>query len=165
MESKMVNAHLQPSQMLSQTFHIYNLISSLQQAHVGCNIILPLHGFSILMALKIGTLTYCLFAMMDITEDFQDTKSWCSILGSQLKQWSMLPDSPLVHHIWQEHPQNASYQWMLSLLQALLLITQAWWVKCLHYHPIKGSFEAHDANGDQHLLFDSHVLLSLIPHS
>jgi hypothetical protein len=98
---------------------------------------------------------------MDLEDGtFCNRKFEASILGQRLKAWSMLPDSTMIHSLWNQPPLQATYQWFASL-QSLLNTIQAW-IKQLHYHKDHGFYHARDAKGRRYLLLDSQ-LLSHIP--
>jgi hypothetical protein len=104
-------------------------------------------------AKHIGVLTYYLFAMLDLTDQFEDVKFRRSLFGQRLKAWSDLPDNPLIHGIWQQFPRQTTYYWFQSL-QSLLFVFQNW-IKNLRYHPMKGFVEAQDHQFRGHLILDS----------
>jgi hypothetical protein len=111
-------------------------------------------------AKHIGVLTYYLFAMLDLTDTFEDTKFRSSLFGQQLKAWSDLPDNPLVHGIWQTSPKQITCFWFQSL-QSLCLVFQSW-IKQLEYHLNQGFIEARDHTFQGHLVLDSSIP-SLVP--
>jgi hypothetical protein len=148
-QSWMVSAHLPPSSTPPKTFHVYRLINSLRQ-HARQPLQLPTNGLSLADAKHIGVFAYSLFAMLDLTDEFDDRKFRTSLFGKRLRAWCDLPDTPLVHGIWTQSPQQASYYWFMSF-QSLLLIFQVW-IKSLRYHTSKGFFEACDTTGVRQLL-------------
>jgi hypothetical protein len=93
--------------------------------------------------------------MIDLPDTLQDTAFRKSVLGVRLKAWSVLPDNPNVHHIWNQYPGQATYQWFQTL-QHLLNIVQTW-IKWLRFHQTRGFLEAHDTTGSKHLLIDNQV--------
>jgi hypothetical protein len=103
-------------------------------------------------AKHLRVLTYHLFAMLDLTDNFEDTKFRRSLFGKRLKAWSDLPDTPLVHGVWQKSPKQVTYYWFQSL-QSLCLVFQTW-IKNLRYHPTKGFIEARDQHHQHHLILD-----------
>ena len=151
-ESWMVSAHLPPSSTPPKTFHVYRLLTSLRQ-YQGQSLLLPANRLTLADAKHIGVLTYYLFAMLDLTDKFEDRKFRLSLFGKRLRMWSDLPDNPLVHGIWTQSPRQASYFWFASL-QSLMLIFQTW-IKSLRYHHTKGFFEARDLSRQRHLLISS----------
>ena len=151
-ESWMVSAHLPPSSTPPKTFHVYRLLTSLRH-YQGQSLLLPSNGLTLADAKHIGVLTYYLFAMLDLTDTFEDRKFRLSLFGKRLRMWSDLPDNPLVHGIWTQSPRQASYYWFASL-QSLMLIFQTW-IKSLRYHHTKGFFEARDLSLQRHLLISS----------
>jgi hypothetical protein len=155
-ESWMVSDYMLPANVPPATFHVYRLVSCLQK-FANHPLLLPTAGLNLLEAKQIGILTYYLFAMMDLTDDgrFNDSKFIGSILGHRLKTWSQLPDSAMIHGLWNKAPLQATYQWFSSL--QLLLSTEQNWVKRLRYHPEKGFFHARDADGKRYLLLDNQV--------
>ena len=154
-ESWMVTDHMLPENVPSSTFHVYKLISCIQK-YAGHKLLIPTLGLSLLEAKQVGILTYYLFAMMDLTDgSFSDKKFESSILGNRLKVWSLLPDSPNIHGLWNKAPLQATYHWFASL-QSLLQIEQNW-IKRLRYHPEKGFFHARDVDGQRYLLLDNQV--------
>jgi hypothetical protein len=76
----MVSAHLEPSKTPPGTFQVYKLISSLR-SYEKHPLLLPANGLTVVDAKHIGILTYSLFAMMDLTDAFEDRKVWASIFG------------------------------------------------------------------------------------
>jgi hypothetical protein len=94
----MVAPNLQPLLTPPRSFHVYRLISSLRN-HTTSALQLPVEGLSLMDAKHIGVLAYYLFAMLNLTDTFEDTKFRCSLFGQRLKAWSDLPDNPLVHGI------------------------------------------------------------------
>ena len=154
-ESWMVNDHLNPSNVPTETFHVYKLVSSLQP-FTGHPLLLPTAGLTQLQAKQIGILTYYLFAMMDLEEgSFSDVKFETSILGQRLKTWSLLPDSAMIHSLWNQSPLQATYQWFSSLQS--LLNTMQGWIKRLRYHQTRGFYHARDESGRRYLLLDSQL--------
>ncbi len=155
-ESWMVSDYMLPANVPPATFHVYRLIGCLQKFAKN-PLLLPGAGLTLLEAKQIGILTYYLFAMMDLSDDgkFSDRKFVGSILGRRLKTWSQLPDSAMVHGLWNKAPLQATYQWFSSL-QTLLGIEQNW-VKRLRYHPERGFYHARDTDGRLHLLLDNQV--------
>jgi hypothetical protein len=148
----MVSAHLPPSSTPPKTFHVYRLLTSLRHYQEQA-LLLPITGLTLANAKHIGVLMYYLFAMLDLTDNFEDRKFRLSLFGKRLRMWSDLPDNPLVHGIWTQSPCQASYYWFASL-QSLMLIFQTW-IKSLRYHHTKGFFEAHDLSQQRHLLISS----------
>jgi hypothetical protein len=121
----MVNDHILPSNVPNETFHVYRLIASLQPL-TGHLLALPPMGLTQLQAKQIGILTYYLFAMMDLEDGtFSNCKFKSSILGQHLKAWSQLPDSAMIHGLWNQSPVQATYHWFVSL-QSLLHTMQSW---------------------------------------
>jgi hypothetical protein len=154
-ESWMVNDHINPENVPSETFHVYRMISSLQP-FAGHALTLPPMGLTQLQAKQIGILTYYLFAMMDLEDgSFSDIKFETSILGQRLKAWSLLPDSAMIHSLWNQSPLQATYQWFASLQS--LLSTMQTWIKKLRYHPERGFYYARDTSGRKYLLLDSQL--------
>jgi hypothetical protein len=155
-ESWMVSDYMLPGNVPPATFHVYRLISCLQ-THAGHTLLLPENGLSLLEAKQIGILVYFMFAMMDLSDDgkFGDEKFVGSILGRRLKTWSTLPDSAMIHGLWNKAPLQATFQWFASL-QSLLGTIQNW-VKRLRYHPEKGFYHARDMDGKRYLLLDNQV--------
>jgi hypothetical protein len=154
-ESWMVNEHILPSNVPTDTFHVYRLVTCLP-AYAGHALTLPPKGLTLLEAKHLGILTYYLFAMMDLTDGtFSDEKFVTSILGKRLKAWSSLPDSATIHGLWNQSPLQATYQWFASL-QSLLCTIQLW-IKRLRYHQTRGFYHAHDNQGRRYLLLDSQV--------
>ena len=151
-ESWMVSAHLPPSSTPPKTFQVYRLLQSLRH-HKGQTLLLPADGLTLADAKHIGIFTYYLFAMLDLTDNFEDRKFRSSLFGKRLRAWSDLPDNPLVHGIWTQAPRQASYFWFASL-QSLMAIFQTW-IKSLRYHHTKGFFEARDLSLQRHLLISS----------
>jgi hypothetical protein len=109
-----------PANVPPATFHVYRLVACLQK-FANNPLLLPIEGLTLLEAKQIGILTYYLFAMVDLSDDgkFSDGKFVGSILGHRLKTWSQLPDSAMVHGLWNKDPLQATYQWFSSL-QTLL---------------------------------------------
>ena len=154
-ESWMVNDHILPSNVPPETFHVYRMLASLQPL-AGHPLSLPTQGITQLQAKQIGILTYYLFAMMDLEDGtFCDRKFEASILGQRLKAWSMLPESAIIHSLWNQSPLQATYQWFASLQS--LLNTMQTWIKRLHYHKDRGFYHARDAKGRRYLLLDSQL--------
>jgi hypothetical protein len=151
-ESWMVSTHLPPSKTPPGTFHVYRLLSSLR-AHEKQPLFLPRSGITLAEAKHVGLLAYSLFAMLDLSDVFEDRKFRNSLLGRRLRAWSDLPDNPLVHGIWTQSPKQTSYYWFMSL-QSLLLIFQTW-IKNLRYHRTRGFVEARDQEKHKHLLLAS----------
>jgi hypothetical protein len=145
-KSWMVSDYMLPANVRLATFHVYRLILCLQK-FAGHPLLLPTNSLTLLEAKQIGILTYYLFAMMDLTDNgkFSDVKFVGSILGHRLKAWSTLPDSVMIHGLWHTAPLQATYQWFASLQS--LRGTEQNWVKQLHYHPDRGFYHAHDADG------------------
>jgi hypothetical protein len=82
-ESWMVNDHISPSNVPPETFHVYQLIASLQPFS-GHPLTIPVMGLTQLQAEQIGILTYYLFAMMDLEDgSFSNIKFETSILGQR----------------------------------------------------------------------------------
>jgi hypothetical protein len=152
-ESWMVSPHIQPTQTPARTFHVYRLISSLRHHSGMTTLLLPIDGLSLMDAKHVGVLTYHLFAMMDLTDNFEDTKFRRSIFGQRLRAWSDLPDNPMIHGIWQQSPRQTTYFWFQSL-QSLCLVFQTW-IKNSRYHPTQGFIEARDTSHQSHLILDS----------
>ena len=151
----MVNDHINPSNVPTETFHVYRLIASIQPL-AGHSLTIPATGLTQLQAKQIGILTYYLFAMMDLEDgSFSDVKFETSILGQRLKAWSRLPDSAMIHSLWNQSPLQATYQWFASLQS--LLSTMQTWIKKLRYHPERGFYHARDATGRKYLLLDSQL--------
>jgi hypothetical protein len=153
-ESWMVSPHIEPASVPPHTFHVYKLLTSLP-AHVASALSLPSQGLTLLEAKHLGIITYYLFAMIDLPDTLQDTHFRKSVLGARLKAWSVLPDNPNVHSIWNQYPGQATYQWFQTL-QHLLNIIQTW-IKWLRFHQTRGFLEAHDSAGSKHLLIDNQV--------
>jgi hypothetical protein len=151
-ESWMVSPNLQPTQTPAKTFHVYRLITSLRNHVSATTLQLPTDGLSLMEAKQIGILTYYLFAMIDLTDQFDDAKFRSSLFGQRLRAWSDLPDNPAVHGIWQTSPKQTTYFWFQSL-QSLLFVFQTW-IKNLRYHPTQGFLEACDTDHRNHLIFD-----------
>jgi hypothetical protein len=150
--SWMVSPSLKPLETPAQTFHVYRMIASLW-TQPSSSLLLPTNGLSLMDAKHIGVLTYYLFAMLNLTGQFDDVKFRRSLLGQQLKAWSDLPDNPLIHGIWQQFPRQTTYFWFQSL-QSLLFVFQSW-MKNLRYHPTRGFVEAQDHQFWGHLILDS----------
>jgi hypothetical protein len=150
-ESWMVSPHLQPADTPAKTFHVYRLLSSLRN-HTITTLLLPADGLTLMDAKHLGVLTYHLFAMLDLTDTFEDTKFRRSLFGKRLKAWSELPDTPLVTGVWQQSPKQVTYYWFQSL-QSLCLVFQTW-IKNLRYHPTRGFIEARDQHHNNHLILD-----------
>jgi hypothetical protein len=153
-ESWMVSPHIVPASVPPHTFHVYKLLTSLP-AHADSALSLPPQGLTLLEAKHLGIITYYLFAMIDLPDTLQDTHFRKSVLGARLKAWSVLPDNPNVHSIWNQYPGQATYQWFQTL-QHLLNIIQTW-IKWLRFHKTRGFLEAHDSSGSKHLLIDNQV--------
>jgi hypothetical protein len=154
-ESWMVNDHIVPANVPPETFHVYRMLASLQPL-AGHPLSLPSQGITQLQAKQIGILTYYLFAMMDLEDGtFCDRKFEASILGQRLKTWSMLPESAIIHNLWNQSPLQATYQWFASLQS--LLNTMQTWIKRLHYHKDRGFYHARDDKGRRYLLLDSQL--------
>jgi hypothetical protein len=152
-ESWMVNDHILPSNVPPETFHVYRMVASLRPFS-GHSLTLPSMGLSQLQAKQIGILTYYLFAMMDLEDGtFSDCKFETSILGHLLKAWSQLPNSTLIHSLWNQSPVQATYQWFSSLQS--LLNTMQTWIKRLRYHKDRGFYHAKDTTGCRYILLDS----------
>ncbi len=151
-ESWMVSPHLKPTQTPAKTFHVYRLIPSLRRHSSMATLLLPEEGLSLMDAKHLGVLTYHLFAMIDLTDLFDDAKFRRSLFGQRLRAWSDLPDNPLIHGIWQTSPKQTTYFWFQSL-QSLCLIFQTW-IKNLRYHPTQGFLEATDQSHQGHLILD-----------
>jgi hypothetical protein len=105
-KSWMVSPHLQPTQIPARTFHVYRLIPSLCHYSGMNTLLLPNEGMSLMDAKHVGVLTYHLFAMLDLTESFEDTKFRQSIFGQRLQAWSDLLDNPMIHGIRQKSPDK-----------------------------------------------------------
>jgi hypothetical protein len=150
-ESWMVSPHLQPMHTPAKTFLVYRLLPSLRN-HTETALLLPSEGLTLMDAKHLGVLTYYLFAMLDLTDTFEDTKFRRSLFGQRLKAWSELPDTPLIHGVWQQSPKQVTYYWFQSL-QSLCLVFQIW-IKNLRYHPTKGFLEAQDQHHQQHIVLD-----------
>jgi hypothetical protein len=148
----MVSPHLKPTQTPAKTFHVYRLIPSLRRHSSMATLLLPEEGLSLMDAKHLGVLTYHLFAMIDLTDLFDDAKFRRSLFGQRLRAWSDLPDNPLIHGIWQTSPKQTTYFWFQSL-QSLCLIFQTW-IKNLRYHPTQGFLEATDQSHQGHLILD-----------
>jgi hypothetical protein len=56
-----------------------------------------------------------LFRMIDMKPDFQTSTFDTSLLGHWLLQWSNLPDSAAIHHIWKENPRLLTFLWFSTL--------------------------------------------------
>jgi hypothetical protein len=128
----MVSAHLPPAKIPPGAFHVYHLLGSLQ-AHEQQPLYLPASGITLAEAKHLGLLTYSMFAMLDLSDVFEDCKFRNSLLGRRLRTWSDLPDNPLVYGVWMQSPKQTTYYWLFMSLQSLLLIFQNW-IKNLHYH-------------------------------
>jgi hypothetical protein len=150
----MVSSHIEPASVPPHTFHVYKLLTSLP-AHAASALSLPPQGLTLLEAKHLGIITYYLFAMIDLPDTLQDTTFRKSILGARLKAWSVLPDNPNVHSIWNQYPGQATYQWFQTLQH--LLHTIQTWIKWLRFHQTRGFLEAHDSTGSKHLLIDNQV--------
>jgi hypothetical protein len=148
----MVSPHLKPAQTPAKTFHVYRLVPSLRRHSSINTLLLPEEGLSLMDAKHLGVLTYHLFAMIDLTDLFDDAKFRRSLFGQRLRAWSDLPDNPLIHGIWQTSPKQTTYFWFQSL-QSLCLIFQTW-IKNLRYHPTQGFIEATDQAHQGHLILD-----------
>jgi hypothetical protein len=148
----MVSAHLPPAKTPPGTFHVYRLLASLR-AHEQQPLYLPAPGITLAEAKHLGLLTYSMFAMLDLSDVFEDRKFRNSLLGRRLRAWSDLPDNPLVHGVWMQSPKQTTYYWFMSL-QSLLLIFQNW-IKNLRYHRTRGFIEARDQARNKHLLLAS----------
>jgi hypothetical protein len=151
-ESWMVSPHLAPLQTPAKTFHVYNLIPSLRSHSAQTALQLPPDGISLMDAKHIGVLTYHLFAMIDLTDSFEDTKFRGSLFGQRLRAWSDLPDNPSIHAIWQTSPKQTTYFWLQSL-QSLCFVFQTW-IKNLRYHPTQGFLDTADSAHRRHLILD-----------
>jgi hypothetical protein len=85
--------------------------------------------------------------------------SLAKFAGSIIRQWlkacSVLPDSAMIHGLWNKAPLQVTYQWFSSLQS--ILSTKHWWVKQLRYHPTKGLFHAWGAEGTRYLLLNNKV--------
>jgi hypothetical protein len=138
------------------------LIASLRQ-YPKQPLLLPPNGISLAEAKHIGVLTYYLFAMIDLTDDFGDQKFRASLFGRRLRTWSDLPDNPIVHGLWHKSPLQASYYWFMSL-QTLLAVFHSWLTN-LTYHSNKGFFEAYDRRRQRHLLVSSTIPSHIPDHS
>jgi hypothetical protein len=152
-ESWLVSPHLQPTQIPAQTFHVYRLIPSLGHHSGMTTLLLPNEGLSLKDAKHVGGQTYHLFAMLALTESFEDTRFRQSIFGQRLRTWSDLPHNPMIHGIWQKSPRQATYFWFQSL-QSLCSVFQTW-IKNPRYHPMQGFIEARDNTHQSHHIFDS----------
>ena len=157
----MVSDYMLPANVPPATFHVYRLVACLQK-FANHPLLLQTAGFILLEAKQIVILTHHLFAMMDLTDDgkFSDEKFVGSILGHQLKTWSQLPDSAIVHSLRNKAPLQATYQWVSSL-KSLLGMEQNW-VKRLRYHPQKGFYHARDTDGKRYLLLDNQILSNIL---
>jgi hypothetical protein len=155
-ETWMVSDYILPEHVPPATFHVYKLVSCLQK-FAGHPLLLPSTGLSLLEAKQIGILVYYLFAMMDLSDDgmFNSAKFAGSILGQRLKAWSALPDSAMIHGLWNRAPLQVTFHWFASLQS--ILSTAHRWIKQLRYHPAKGFFHARDAEGTRYLLLDNKV--------
>jgi hypothetical protein len=105
-------------------------------------------------------MTILLFRMMDVKPDFISSPFDRSLLGHRLLQWSKLPDSTAVHHIWQQHQRLVTYLWFSTLRDALHIMHC--WIKAQRFHPSQGFLSAKDATtGATNLLlidtFPSHI--------
>ena len=148
----MVSAHLPLDKTPPGTFHVYRLLVSLR-AHEQQPLSLLLSGITLADVKHLGLLTYFMFAMLDLSDVFEDRKFRNSHLGRRLRAWSDLPDNPLVHGVWMQSPMQTSYYWFMSL-QSLLLIFQNW-IRNLRYHCTWGFIEARDQARNKHLLLAS----------
>ena len=154
-ESWMVNDHILPANVPNETCNVYRLIASLQPL-TGHLLALPPKGLTQLQAKQIGILTYYLFAMTDLEDGtFSDGKFETSILGQRLKAWSQLPNSAMIHGLWNQSPTQVTYQWFASL-QSLLHTMQSW-IKRLRYHKDRGFYHAKDDLGRKYLMLDSQL--------
>jgi hypothetical protein len=98
--------------------------------------------------------------MLNLTYTFEDTKFRRPLFGQRLKAWSGLPNTPLIHGVWQQAPKQVTYYWFQSL-QSLCLVFQTW-IKNLRYHPTKGFLQAQDQHHQQHIVLDG-TTPSLVP--
>jgi hypothetical protein len=98
--------------------------------------------------------------MIDMKADFLTSRFDGSVLGQRLLQWSTLPDSPAIHHLWMENPRLLTFLWFSTLREALFIMHS--WVKAQRFHSAQGFHTATDtAIGTERLLiadtFPSHI--------
>ena len=143
----------------SQTLHVYGFLQCLNEYPRHANL-LPAKGISLLQAKHLGYMVPLLFRMMDMKPDFLTSRFDGSVLGQRLLQWSTLPDSPAIHHLWVENPRLLTFLWFSTLREALFIMHS--WVKAQRYHRDQGFHTATDtALGTKRLLiadtFPSHI--------
>jgi hypothetical protein len=63
-----------------------------------------------------------LFCMVDMKAEFLTIRFDSSVLGQRLIQWSTLPDSPAIHHLWMENPCLLRFLLFSTLREALFII-------------------------------------------
>jgi hypothetical protein len=122
--------------------------------------LLPAKGIWLLQAKHLGYMVPLRFRMMDMKPDFLTSSFDSSVLGQRLLQWSTLPDSPTIHHLWVENPRLLTFLWFSTLREALFIMHS--WVKAQRFHSEQGFHTATDtALGTERLLiadtFPSHI--------
>jgi hypothetical protein len=70
-----------------------------------------------------------LFQMIDMKDNFLTSRFDSLVLGQRLLQWSMLTDSPAIHH-------PVSFLWFSTLRKMLFIIHC--WIKAQHFHSNQG---------------------------
>jgi hypothetical protein len=71
---------------------------------------MSIRGMQISYQQKVNNLGYMvplLFQMIDMKDNFLTSQFDSLVLGQQLLQWSMLTNSPAIHHLWMEKPALA----------------------------------------------------------
>jgi hypothetical protein len=123
--------------------------------------LLPAKGILLPQPKHQGYMVPLLFRMIDMKSDFLTGRFDCSVLGQCLLQWSTLPDSPAIHHLWMENPRLLTFLWFSTLREALFIMQSR--VKAQRFHSDQGFHTATDtALGTERLLiadtFPSHIL-------
>jgi hypothetical protein len=139
--------------------HVYSFLQCLLEFQTHPTL-LPATGITLLQAKNVGCMVQLLFRMIDMKPDFQTSTFDTSLLGHRLLQWSNLPDSAAIHHIWKENPRLLTFLWFSTLREALAIMHT--WIKAQRFHSSLGFYSATNAVlGGQCLLladsFPSHI--------
>jgi hypothetical protein len=100
---------------------------------------MSIRGMQISYQQKVNNLGYMvplLFQMIDMKDNFLTSQFDSLVLGQQLLQWSMLTNSPAIHHLWMENPPLLSFLWFSTLRKMLFIIHC--WIKAQHFHSNQG---------------------------
>jgi hypothetical protein len=127
----------------SATLHVYSFLQCLNKYPQHATL-LPAKGITLLQAKNLGyMIPSLLFRMIDMKPDFLTSRFDGSVLGQWLLQWSTLPDSPAIHHLWMENPHLLTFLWFGTLCEALFIMHS--WVKAHYFHSNQSFHTAMDA--------------------